>query len=228
MAGANARLLSAQAPSAGEGLHRLAEEHGADLLVVGSCERGRFGRAMLGSDTRAALNGASCAVAIAPVGYAGLRRDLSVIGVGYDASPESEAALAAARVLAAQNDALVLACEVVSLPSYAYSSAFVAGWAGNIESLLARSQERLDALGGVQGHPVYGVTGEELAVFGRDVDLLIVGSRGYGPGRRLIEGSTSGYLVGHARCALLVLPRADLAAADTEHADRVVAAAGRR
>jgi len=39
------------------------------------------------------------------------------------------------------------------------------------------------------------------------VQLLVVGSRGYGPMKRLILGSTSDYLQRHARCSLLVLPR---------------------
>jgi nucleotide-binding universal stress UspA family protein len=35
----------------------------------------------------------------------------------------------------------------------------------------------------------------------------VVGSRGYGPVKRLVLGSTSAYLQRHARCPLLVLPR---------------------
>jgi nucleotide-binding universal stress UspA family protein len=49
--------------------------------------------------------------------------------------------------------------------------------------------------------------GEELAAFGEELDLLVVGSRGYGPVKRLVIGSTSDYLERHARCSLLVLPR---------------------
>jgi hypothetical protein len=41
-----------------------------------------------------------------------------------------------------------------------------------------------------------------------EVDLLVVGSRGYGPAGRLFHGSVSNYLVRHAACPLLVLPRA--------------------
>jgi hypothetical protein len=40
------------------------------------------------------------------------------------------------------------------------------------------------------------------------LDILVVGSRGYGPVRRLVLGSTADYLERHARCSLLVLPRA--------------------
>src|SRR5580704_12042427 len=52
--GVQAELVSVSAASAGAGLHRQAEEQSADLLVVGTCRRGSFGRAMLGDDTRAA------------------------------------------------------------------------------------------------------------------------------------------------------------------------------
>ncbi len=204
---AGARLVRIAAGSTGEGLHRLAEEHAADLIVVGSSRRGRLGRAMAGSDTRDSLNGASCAVAVAPLGYAGLDRAPATIGVAYDGGPESVAALEAARELAARTGAAIRACEVVSLPTYAYASIYAVGWAENITASVADAEVRLAELDGVDGHAVYGITGEELASFSRDVDLLIAGSRGYGPARRLIHGSTSNYLLGHARCALLVLPR---------------------
>jgi hypothetical protein len=40
-----------------------------------------------------------------------------------------------------------------------------------------------------------------------DLDPLLCGSRAYGRCRQVILGSTSGYLVDHARCAVLVVPR---------------------
>ena len=65
----------------------------------------------------------------------------------------------------------------------------------------------MNALPGVEGRAVYGLAGEELAAFGDEMDLLVVGSRNYGPVRRLVVGSTADYLERHARCSLLVLPR---------------------
>jgi nucleotide-binding universal stress UspA family protein len=61
-----AELVSIVSMSPGRGLHEQAEEQNTDLLVVGSCSHGAFGRAMLGDDTRDALNGAPCAVASPP------------------------------------------------------------------------------------------------------------------------------------------------------------------
>ncbi len=203
----DAELVSFVAPSPGRGLHDLAEERGADLLCVGSCARGALGRAMLGDDTRASLNGAPCAVAVAARGYAEHPLPLARVGVGYDGSPESEAALAAARGVAAQHRAKVVAMEVVSVPTYSFTGLTPPALGETIEALLTDAREQLRALGDVEERAVYGLAGEELAALGGDVDLLVVGSRNYGPLRRLMVGSTSGYLQRHARCSLLVLPR---------------------
>jgi nucleotide-binding universal stress UspA family protein len=202
-----AELVSFVAPSPGRGLHDLAEERGADLLVVGSCSRGALGRAMLGDDTRAALNGAPCAVGIATRGYAQHPLPLARVGVGYDGSPESEAALAAARAVAAQHRSKLLALEVVSVPTYSFTGLTPPALGDTIDALIADAKERLAALDDVEARAVYGLPGEELAAFGDDLDLLVVGSRNYGPLRRLVIGSTSDYLERHARSSLLVLPR---------------------
>jgi len=65
-----AELVSVVSASPGRGLRQQATETGADLLVVGSCSHGVLGRAVLGDDTRAALNGAPCTVAVATHGHA--------------------------------------------------------------------------------------------------------------------------------------------------------------
>jgi nucleotide-binding universal stress UspA family protein len=202
-----AALLSVVSASPGRGLHQQAEKQGADLLVVGSCQHGAFGRAILGDDTRAALNGAPCAVAIASVGYAARRESIAKVGVGYNGSPESDAALAVARALAAPSGATVHALEVVSIPSLAYGGLMAPAIGESIDALLQEASSRMEQLSNVEGRAVYGLTGEELAAFGDEVDILVVGSRGYGPVRRLVLGTTSDYLERHARCPLLVLPR---------------------
>jgi nucleotide-binding universal stress UspA family protein len=205
-----AELLSVVSPSPGRGLHEQAERQGADLLVVGSCSHGTFGRAMLGDDTRDALNGAPCAVAIASRGYAEQPKAIANLGVAYNGSPESAVALARARELAAPSGATVHALEVVSLPPDAYGGGLVAPGIGEvIEEMVKEASDRMKELADVDGRAVYGLAGEELAAFGDDLDLLVVGSRGYGPLRRFVSGSTSNYLERHARCSLLVLPRTD-------------------
>ena len=112
-AGVDAELIDITASSVGRGLHYLSETRAADLLVVGSSAQGLVGRVLVGDITRAALIGAPCAVAVAPMGHASAAAPLAKIGVGYDGTPESEEALALARELAALHGAAVSAMTVV-------------------------------------------------------------------------------------------------------------------
>jgi len=198
----DAELLTVTASSVGRGLHYLAETNDADLLAVGSNARSFIGRVLVGDATRAALVGAPCAVAIAPLGYRSQEAQVARVGVGYDGSAESEAALACARDIAAAHGATVSALTVV--PPVVYPGA---GRGQADEALLAEARAELAALEGVTGSVEVGIPGEELAVFGATVDLLVIGSRGYGPLRRLMLGGTAVHLAGNARCPLLVLPR---------------------
>lgn len=225
-AGVKARLGWIGSPSAGRGLHELADAISADLIVVGSSRRGLLGRVLVGDDTRAALNGAPCAVAIAPAGYADHPALMREIGVGYDGSPESECAVKTARALASQSGAKLSAFEVVSIPAYAAAGGV---FPALIDSCVEDARNRIAALGGVEPHAAFGQTAEELALYSASLDLLVVGSRGYGPAGRLVHGSTSQQLARVARCPLLVLTRAARqAGASGTTNDRDVAVAGDR
>jgi nucleotide-binding universal stress UspA family protein len=203
----DAELRCHGSSSVGHGLHDLAETSGADLLVVGSSRRGVVGRVLLGDDTRAALNGAPCAIAVAPAGYSQQPHLMREIGVGYNGSPESKNALEAARAIAVEHDARLSAFEAVSIPAIALSTgpAPIDDW---MAGLLEDARKQVSALEGVEAHAVYGQAAEELAMFSASVDLLVVGSRSYGPFGRLVHGSTSHQLARVVRCPLLVLPRA--------------------
>ena len=86
-----------------------------------------------------------------------------------------------ARELAARPGQRTQALEVVSLPSTAYAGIVVPTIGESIDTILQEANSRLEELPGVEGHAVYGLAGEELAAFGDQVDILVVGSRGYGP-----------------------------------------------
>lgn len=198
--------VSVASSSVGRGLHELAERQHADLLVVGSCRRGLMGRVFVGDDTRAELNGAPCAVAIAPGGHAHQPAVQREIGVGYDGSPESRCALELARELARERGSKLSAFQAVSIPSR-----FFASGAGTlveaIPDYVEQARAQIAALGGVEPHAAYGIVVEELTLYSASLDLLVVGSRNYGPLGRLIHGSTSQKLARTARCPLLVLTR---------------------
>lgn len=218
-------------PTVGRGLHELAERRGADLIVVGSTHWGIPGRVFIGDHTRAAFYGAPCAVAIAPQAYAMGTPPLTRIGVGYDGTPESRRALAAARSIAATTGASITAMWVVGPLDVRTAAPIPADWPSATAALLDQAQRALEAIEGVTGIAVSGGPREELTTFADDLDLLIVGSRGYGPLGCLLHGSVSSYLERHVPSALLILPRdpARLAAEPTDEesdATQVIAQAG--
>ena len=207
LAGVVAALVSFGDILAARGLRELAERQRAHLLVVGSSRRGKIGHVLMGDDSRAALNGAKCAVAIAPRGYADSGRTIGCIGVGYDSSPESEIALAAARELADRYDCPLKARWVVCLPEVEREAPLPADWGFAADRLRDKHLRRLRDLTNVEGEVTVGGASEELAQFAQDLDLLAVGSRGKGAIDRLLHGSVSSYLVWNVPCPLLVLPR---------------------
>jgi nucleotide-binding universal stress UspA family protein len=204
-AGHEFTLRVVQSATVGQGLHELGEVERADLLVVGSSHNGLLGRVLIGDDTRAALNGAPCAVAIAPAGFSEQRAPFREIGVGYDGSAEGTYALEVARGLATALGVRLSAFTAVSMPISAFGPGSRPA-SGAIVSRVRDARERIEALGGVEAHAAYGDAVEELTLYSASLDLLVVGSRGYGPIGRLIHGSTSAQLARTARCALLVVP----------------------
>jgi nucleotide-binding universal stress UspA family protein len=81
-AGITAAIVCVEGGPPARGLHDLARERGADLIVVGSSRHGLLGRILLGDDARESLAGAPCAVAIAPHGYEDPLAALVEMGAG--------------------------------------------------------------------------------------------------------------------------------------------------
>ncbi len=195
------------ATSTGRGLHELAEEEGADLLVVGSTRHGVLGRVMIGDRTSESINGAPCAIAVAPSAYAKSNCELRRVGVAYDGTVESKHALAVARKIAADQGATLAAMKVVKVPMGMYNTS-VLPLHEMIKPLVEEARSEIEALGDVEPHSQYGDVAEELTQFSRNVDLLVIGSRGYGPFGRLVHSSASRHLSRSCHSPLLVLTRA--------------------
>ncbi|MGZ4277054.1 MAG: universal stress protein [Solirubrobacteraceae bacterium] len=212
-AGVAARPVVVADPSPARALHKLAAEEHADVIVVGSTHRAQPYRVLLGDATAGTLHGAPCAVAVAPRGLTQRPGALRRIGVGVDASHEARDALELARRLATAQGASVTALVVVAPPLPVWPTSAYEDWP-DYESAAISSGDRLlaDVLAetgdGVRGETLVGSPGSELARRSRELDLLVLGSRSYGPLRRLLLGSTSNRVVHEAACSVLVLPRA--------------------
>jgi nucleotide-binding universal stress UspA family protein len=216
--------------SPGRALHLAAKRHQADLIVVGSAHRGAIGRVLAGDVTMGTLHGAECPVVVAPRGFAERGSQLRTIGVGFDGSPEARAATELARELATAAGARLKVIRVLEPPPPGGPAlGYDADWAERAEERREEVQAELDALladlGDIAtGEVVVGDPTTELAYAGNQLDLLVTGSRGYGPVRRLMLGSTSAKLVRGAPCPVLVLTRG--AEAEPEQAPSGAATAG--
>jgi nucleotide-binding universal stress UspA family protein len=208
------RLL--EGVTASRGLHDLADEAAAGLVVVGSSKHGRIGRILVGSVGEDLLTCSPCTVALAPAGY-GARNDLHrprLIGVGYDDSRESRLALDVALAIAtATGGALRLWCAVAptaarGLPPERYKE--LTGYAHDIarrqlHHALASVPTEIGATTTVMdGEPAEMIVNEAIR---EDVDLVVVGSRGHGPLASVLVGSTARKLMRTAPCPVAVVPR---------------------
>lgn len=205
--GLDAEVCSIGSNRVGAGIHRLADRTQADLLVLGSSAGGRDGRVLLTDETRHAINGAPCAIAIAPLGYAETDSPISEIGVAYNGSDESRSAIVAARALAHELGATLTAFEALPLPIGDITPGIWSTLEEVIRDQRKAACDRIAEETGVRASAACGDTVDELAMFSGIVDLLVVGSRNYGPLGRLVHGSTTHRLLRYARSPLLILTR---------------------
>jgi nucleotide-binding universal stress UspA family protein len=210
-AGVQARSDVVGDSSAAHALHRVAEAEQADLIVVGSTHHGRAGRVLAGDDAAATVHGASCPVAVAPRGLAGRESSaVTRIGVGYDARAEARQALGLAVDLARDCGAALELRSVVTPPTpdpdgSPYDRDWLERAMGLAEQDLNQALEAIDVE--ATGSVVAGLPVRELVELSREVDLLVVGSRAWGPVRRILVGSTAANLMRESHCPVLVLPR---------------------
>jgi nucleotide-binding universal stress UspA family protein len=203
-------------PSPPHALHDLAEAEHASIVVVGSTHTGRAGRITPGSTAERLLHGAPCPVAVVPEGYRNATHPaIARIGVAYNGSEESKAAVAAAAEAARVLDAELTVIGVIEADVYG-SPAMTGGPSYNIlrQDIDAAVQSGLDEVvaglpGGVRAVAacLEGDPAERLVAASERLDLLVVGSRGYGPLRAVLTGGVSGRVIRGAHCPVIVVPR---------------------
>jgi nucleotide-binding universal stress UspA family protein len=216
------RVIPGESPA--HGLHRLAEQEEASLIAVGTTHRGAAGRVAVGSVGFRLLHGSPCPVLVVPADATG---EIHRIAVAFDDGEEAHAALDTAAELAMRLGAELLLIAAAEPLSYAMAAGPEGG--AEIEHVAERLLE-IACDKAIAGLPDaieadkrvrIGPAGRVIADAAKDdVDLIVTGSRGYGPLRSVLAGSTSRYLADHAPCPVLVVPRGARA-----ELDRPVAAA---
>jgi nucleotide-binding universal stress UspA family protein len=205
--------------SAAHGLHDVAESESAEMIVVGSYGEGPGRRLFPGSTADRLLSGATCSVAVAP---RGLRkhpeRVLRRIGVAYVDTADGRAALAAAARLAVRTGATLTLYSAVperaDVPALLLAKdsdeAFVDRAESTFEGALEEAMAGLPAEVRARAELLPGSPVDVLAELDDDdIDLLVCGSRGYGPVRHVLLGGVSSRLVRRAASPVLVVPRSE-------------------
>jgi len=190
------------------GLKDLAAREQADLIVIGSTHRGQLGRVVPGSVGERLLSGASCPVAVAPRGYANAEHfGLGLIGVAFDGSPDARIALQYAIALAQRLDSMLRIVTIMPSIEPAADSTFRIVTEDHAHDVRDAALDELPP--GVEGESVLeeGDPARALARHGVDLDLLVVGSRGYGPLRRTLLGGVSADVMRTAPCPVIAVPR---------------------
>ena len=211
-----ARTVAETDLSVARALQRVVQDHHRDLLIVGSSRHARNGRVRIGKRTRQLLCNFECALAVAPRGlHARPHVDLRRIAVGYDGGPESTSALTLAASIASAAGAELHVCAVVDdrFPRIAVFSASIAGeWDDVIDQEVNRARGWSIAAAkrtGTDAHVevLRGRPADALLAVSERVDLLVIGSRRWGPATRLLLGSTGEAVMHDAACAVLAVPR---------------------
>jgi nucleotide-binding universal stress UspA family protein len=173
---------------------------------------------VIGSTAERVIHGAPCPVAVVSHAFEG--GEPHTVGVAYTQSPEGEQALRTGVTLAHAAEAalrviIVLHEEIGTLganrPGARAAQQLPEEIAGQ-HQLAARSgiDAALAETGGqvaAEIELVYADPADMLLGFTGSLDLLVMGSRAYGPHRAVLLGGISRKVIAASRCPVVVLPR---------------------
>jgi nucleotide-binding universal stress UspA family protein len=204
-------------PSVARALRRYAERRHADLVIVGSSRRAPAGHAAIGRHGRQLLYDAPFALGLAARDLHRHEVRLRTIGVGYDGGLEAEAALSTAAELAGAAGARLEVRRVVEdrVPVLSADAWIRLGdwdhermWESARRQAFAEARAAADDLGvAADVSATVGDPGYELRALSESLDLVVVGSRRWGPVARLVTGGVGETLVRDASCSTLIVPR---------------------
>lgn len=216
--GVDVEVRSIAGTSAPHALHDAAEKLDAGLLVVGSTDRGTRGRLLPGSTAQRLMHGAPCPIAVIPHGWAA-RGTLATIGVAFVQTPEGQAALENAVALARRAHARLRVLSAAK--PRGYGQTYGGGDAmspptrfEDVGSEVRVATERaVDAATAddrdveIEPDVSVGDPADFLIAASENLDLLVCGSRGYGPTRAVLLGGVSRRVTAEAHCPVIVLVR---------------------
>jgi nucleotide-binding universal stress UspA family protein len=214
-AGVEVRELAAPSPSAG--LHAVLATERPVLAVLGSSRTGAHGDIAVGRTTERVIDGAPCAVAIAPKEHAS--RPLARIAVAAVPSPEGREALrAATRLAAAAGAALHVVMVLAGTPDLDEAREIAreiapeaegAPGARDASSILGPAIAAATGGSDVHASVLVGDPVDALMRASQHADVLLLGSRAYGPRDAVGVGGVARRILDGARCPVVIIPRGE-------------------
>lgn len=216
--GVDARFTRVDAGSAAHGLSDVVEPkdgEGISLLVLGSRRTRGMRRTFPGSTADRLLHGSAAPVTVVPWGYADTEATpLSKVAVAFVDTPEGRVAFEHAVRIAEHLSASLTVLSVVPdtrvIPGLAEPRLFAGqareGYQTSLDTVIAGAPSGLEVTGRLLPGPVVDALSD---LSFNDCDLLVCGSRGYGPVRRVLLGGVSSRVVRHSRVPVIVTPRGD-------------------
>jgi len=210
---AQAKPMINDSPAAG--IYELTEWLKPTAIVIGSTRHGSASRVQVGTVGGSLLSGVHSTVAVAPRGYAGSDKGISRIGVAIDGASESWRALSAATLLAERSNVGLHILSVMNRPHYVLGGLLSRYGPDEYRDFKEKEWERVqEAAASRVGDRVakdtqllHGDPADALVEASGDLDLLVLGSRGYGPVKGTLLGSVSARVMAAAACPVLVVPR---------------------
>ena len=217
-----ARYVRHSARSAPAGLLEQAEQHEADLLVLGSSSAGVFGHVVLGSVTDRLVHSSPITLAMAPRGFrVGSDARVTRVTAAYGGSSSAEQLVVAAAYIAAQVGATIRIASfaVWSRPDYTTTlgtdpeELVFEEWTNQVR---AATRSALAQVTDLEVAPsdvdVVVGGGQDWADAVEDIgwddgDVLVVGSSELGPVARVFLGSRATLILRHSPVPVVVVPR---------------------
>ena len=210
--GVQAEFRQVVGDSAAHTLHDLAEQEGT-LVVLGTRHRSGGRRTAPGSTANRLFQGSRAPVAIVPSGYSRrgaepLRRVTASYVDTVDGRVALEQAGRIAQHLGADLRVVTVVPDTRVIPTTGEPRRFADAVWQEYERALGAAVSGLPPVGRVTSEMLDGHVVDALSDIGpEESDLLVIGSRGYGPLRRVFLGGVSAQVVRHARIPVVVVPR---------------------
>jgi nucleotide-binding universal stress UspA family protein len=194
-----------------------ANDADAALIVVGASHKAGARRMVLGTTADAVIHAAPCAVVVVPVSYAETdhARPFGLVVAAVDGGDETERVARVAARIARRAGGRLRIVTVADVP-FTEGPEFVStqGYEsirGVVRETVRKTLDQAIAAVGqdveIDGRVVDGDVDDALARESADADVLVIGSRGYGPLRRVVLGSETGKILRAATVPVLVVPR---------------------